>query len=58
MSDQEFSGIVLVSAYGLMLLGAIRVFGLRRVLWAFLVIVVLAGSVALRTLGALTSRRY
>ena len=49
---------VFLAGYGLLLDGAIKVFGLRRVLGVIFGIVFLGVVVALKTLGAVTSRRY
>ncbi len=59
MASEELGGLVFLAGYGLLLVGAIKVFGLRRVLWFLGLIVVLAVSVAFKTLGVVTgSRRY
>ena len=59
MSREEFGAVVFLIGYGLLFLGAVKVFGLRRVLWALCLVVSLAVVVAFRTLGAVTGgRRY
>ena len=42
MSREEFGAVVLLIGYGLLFLGAVKVFGLRRVLWAVCLVVFLA----------------
>ncbi len=45
--------------YGVLFLGAVKIFGLRRVLWALGLMVFLAVVVAFKALGAVTGgRRY
>lgn len=61
MTDQELTGVLVLGAYVLTLVAAVRVFGLRRVLLAFVLITVFGLSIAFRALGAITSaagRRY
>jgi hypothetical protein len=59
VTNQELSAMVFVAGYGVLLLIAVKIFGLRRVLWAVGLVVVLAIAVAFRTLGAVTGgRRY
>lgn len=59
MTNEEFSAIVFFAGYGVLFLVAVKVFGLRRVLWALGLVVFLAVVVAFKTLGAVTSsRRY
>ena len=59
MANEELSAIVFLAGYGVMFLIAVKVFGLRRVLWALGLVVFLAVVVAFKTLGAVTgSRRY
>jgi hypothetical protein len=60
MTSQELSGIVFVLGYLGLLVGAVKIFGIRRVLWFFAGIVVLGVAVAFKSLGAITSsgRRY
>ena len=59
MTSQELSAIVFLLGYVALLVGAIRVFGLRRVLAVLFGIVFLAIVVAFKTLGAVTGgRRY
>lgn len=59
MTSQELGAIVFMLGYGALLLGAIKVFGLRRVLVVLFGIVFLAIAVAFRSLGVVTGgRRY
>jgi hypothetical protein len=59
MSDQELSALVFLLGYVVLFLVAVRVFGLRRILWALALVVVLAIVVAFRTLAGITGgRRY
>ncbi len=59
MGNEEIGGYILLGIYGLTLLGAIRVFGIRRVALVFLGLVVLGLTIGLRAVGAIaSSRRY
>ncbi|MDP9069314.1 MAG: hypothetical protein M3N53_13350 [Actinomycetota bacterium] len=59
MTREELGAVVFVIGYGVMFLMAVKVFGLRRVLWALGLVVFLAVAVAFKTLGAVTGgRRY
>lgn len=58
MTSEEFGAFVFLGVYGLMLLGAIKVWGLRRVLGVIFGIVFLGVAIAMKTLGAITDRRY
>lgn len=58
MTHDELAGYTLLAGYGLMLLLAIRAFGLRRVLFVILGIVFLGIGVAFGTLRGITGRRY
>ena len=58
MTHDELAGYMLLAGYGLMLLLAIRAFGLKRVLLVILGIVFLGISVAFGTLRAITDRPY
>jgi hypothetical protein len=59
MSAQEQAYLcVTLVVWGLMLWGAIRIFGLRRVVWGLVLFAFLAVAVAFKTLGAITDRRY
>ena len=49
---------VTLAVWGLMSLGAIKVLGIRRVVWALVMFVVFALAITFRTLGAFTGRRY
>lgn len=57
MSAEEFGPTVFLVGYGLMLLAAVRVFGVRRVLWALGLIVVLGFAIVFKTLGVITGGR-
>lgn len=59
MTSEELGAVVFLVGYVILLLGAIKLFGLRRVLLAIFGIVFVAIAVALKTLGVVTgSRRY
>lgn len=61
MTSQEEVGItIIVAFYVVLLLLALKVFGLRRVLWLFVLLTVLGISIAFRSLGVIvgSSRRY
>lgn len=58
MTHDEVAGYTLLAGYGLILLLAIRAFGLRRVLLVILGIVFLAIGVAFGTFRGITDRRY
>lgn len=58
MTREELAGYTLLGGYGLMLLGAIKVFGIRRVLAVIFGIVLLAISIAFGTFRGITDRRY
>lgn len=59
MTSQELGAVVFMLGYGALLLGAIKVFGLRRVLVVLFGIVFLAIAVAFKSLGVVTGgRRY
>jgi hypothetical protein len=58
MTQDELAGYTLLAGYGLMLLLAIRAFGLKRVLLVVLGIVFLGFGVAFGTLRGITDRRY
>ena len=57
MSEQELSAVVMLLGYAAVLVVAVKVFGIRRVLWAIALVVVLAVMVAFRTLGSITGGR-
>ena len=57
MTSEEVGAVAFVIGYGALLLGAIKIFGARRVLWGLGIIVFLAVAVAFRTLGAVTGSR-
>ena len=57
MTSEELSGIVFLAGYGVLLLGAIKVFGLRRVVMTLLLIVALAVATAFKTLAVVTGAR-
>ena len=59
MSTDGSDAIVFFLVYGVLLLVAIRVFGIRRVAWGLMLFLGLAVTVAFKTLAAVTSiRRY
>lgn len=58
MRSGEGGAVVFLLVYGSLFLLAVRAFGLRRVVWGFLLVVVLAVVAAFRTLSALTGHRY
>lgn len=61
MTSQEMAGMTIILAfYGGVLALAIRFFGVRRVLWFFVLLTVLGISIAYRSLGVITGwdRRY
>ncbi len=59
MSSEELGAIVLGLGYLALLLGAVRVFGLRRVVMFFLLVAFAAVVVAFKTLSVVAgSRRY
>jgi hypothetical protein len=58
MTHDELAGYTLLAGYGLMLLVAIRVFGLRRVLLVIFGILFLGIGLAFGTLRGVTERRY
>ncbi len=58
MTHDELAGYTVLAGYGLMLLLAIKAFGLRRVLLVFLGIVFLGIGVAFGTLRGITERRH
>lgn len=59
MTSQELSALLFLLGYVALLVGSIKVFGLRRVLAILFGIVFLAVVVAFKTLGAVTGgRRY
>lgn len=59
MTSEELGAVVFLAGYVALLLGAIKLFGLRRVLLAILGIVLVAIVVAFKSLGVVTGgRRY
>jgi hypothetical protein len=59
VTSQELDALVFLAGYGVLLVAAIKVFGLRPVLAVLFGIVFLAVVVAFKTLGAVTGgRRY
>jgi hypothetical protein len=58
MTHDEVAGYTLLAGYGVILLGAIKIFGLRRVLTFIFAIVFLAMGVVFGSFRAPTSRRY
>ena len=57
MSEQELSAMVFLLGYVAVFIVAVKVFGIRRVLWAIALVVVLAVMVAFKTLGSITGGR-
>ena len=57
MSEQELSAVMMLLGYAAVLVVAVKVFGIRRVLWAIALVVVLAMMVAFKTLGVITGGR-
>ena len=55
--DETFSMYVTLATWGLMILGAIRMFGIRQVLWGLTLLVVFAFVIAFRALGAIAGSR-
>lgn len=51
---------IILGFYGLLLFGAIKLFGMRRVLWFFVLLTILGVSIAFKSLGVITGwdRRY
>ena len=59
MTSEEAGALFLLCGYVLMLLGAIKIFGIRRVLMFFVGLTMLAVVAAFKTLGVITGgRRY
>lgn len=58
MTHDELAGYTLLAGYGLMLLLAIKAFGLRKVLLVILGIVFLGVGIAFGTFRGVTNRRY
>lgn len=59
MTSRELDALIFLAGYGVLLVAAIKVFGLRRVMAVLFGIVFLAVVVAFKTLGAVTGgRRY
>ncbi len=61
MTSQEMAGMAIILAFygGILALG-IKLFGLRRVLWFFVLLTILGISIAFKSLGVITGwdRRY
>jgi hypothetical protein len=55
--EEKLRLVVTFAVWGLMVAGAIRIFGLRRVLWGVALVVVFAVLIAFRALGAITGGR-
>ncbi|MDQ4144903.1 MAG: hypothetical protein M3198_14420 [Actinomycetota bacterium] len=55
MASEEIGGYILMGVYGLMLIGAVKVFGLRRVLWFFVALTVLGLWIGIRTVTSIAS---
>ena len=59
MTSRELDALIFLAGYGVLLVAAIKVFGLRRVVAVLFGIVFLAVVVAFKTLGAVTGgQRY
>lgn len=58
MPSEEIGAYVLLAAYAMLFVGAIKVFGLRRVVIVLFGIVFVAVTIAFKTLGAVSARRY
>jgi hypothetical protein len=59
VSSEELGGMVILAVYGALLVLAVKVFGIRRVLWAIGLVVFFAVAIAFKSLGAFTGgRRY
>lgn len=58
MTHDELAGYTLLAGYALMLMVAIKVFGLKRVLLVILAIVFLGVGIAFGTFRGVTNRRY
>lgn len=58
MAGEEIAGYLILGGYGLLLVAAVRRFGLGRVLGVLFGIVTLGLVIALGTLRGMTSRRY
>lgn len=61
MTSSEMAGMaIILGFYRLLLFGAIKLFGMRRVLWFFVLLTILGVSIAYRSLGVITGwdRRY
>ena len=59
MTSHELGAVVFLIGYGALLVGAIKLFGIRRVLLVLFGIVFLAIAVAFKSLGVVTGgRRY
>ena len=58
MTSEQIGGYVFVAGYMLVFIGAVKAFGLRRVLMFFLGILVIGIAVAMGTLRSVTGRRY
>jgi hypothetical protein len=59
VASEEIGGYIILVSWGLMLWGAVKVFGFRKVALVALWIVIVAVGSAFRMLGAFTdTRRY
>ena len=58
VTQEELAGYTVLAGYGVMLLGAIKVFGLRRVVIVLFGIVFFAVAIAFKSLGTVSGRRY
>ena len=57
VKGQEMGAVVFLLGYGALLVGAVKVFGIRRVLLVLFGIVFLAAVVAFKSLGVVTGSR-
>ena len=58
MTSEELGALVFLTGYVGVLLLAMKVFGVRRVLWVLFGIIFLGVWIAMRTLSGITGRRY
>lgn len=58
MTSEQIGGYVFLAGYLLLLVAAVKAFGLRRVLMFFLGIFVIGIAIAMGSLRSVTDRRY
>ena len=58
MTSEQIGAYVFLAGYVLVFIGAVKAFGLRRVLMFFVWIFVIGITIAMGTLRGVTSRRY